>query len=149
GVELAEVSLWLNTMHPGMRSPWFGLHLRRGNSLIGARRWVYEADRIKKERTIGAQTPTKLPFRSPEDGTAQPLPEGAVHQFLLPSPGWGAVAGASGDAKKLVEQLAGSEVAKLRTWKKGIQSKPKTTGGKGSQLARLQAAALRVEFLWE
>ncbi|GAB3113525.1 hypothetical protein GCM10027160_17660 [Streptomyces calidiresistens] len=38
GVELAEVSLWLNTMHPGMRAPWFGLHLRRGNSLIGARR---------------------------------------------------------------------------------------------------------------
>lgn len=49
GVELAEVSLWLNTMHPGMRAPWFGLHLRRGNSLIGARRWVYEAERIKKE----------------------------------------------------------------------------------------------------
>jgi hypothetical protein len=24
GVELAEVSLWLNTMHPGMRAPWFG-----------------------------------------------------------------------------------------------------------------------------
>ncbi|GAA0410939.1 hypothetical protein [Streptomyces luteireticuli] len=143
GVELAEVSLWLNTMHPGMRAPWFGLHLRRGNSLIGARRWVYEADRIKKERTIGAQTPTKLPFRSGA------LPEGAVHQFLLPTPGWGAVAGASGDAKKLVEQLSGLEVEKLKRWKKSVQTKPKTTGGKGSQLARLQAAAKRVEFLWK
>ncbi|MGW4995224.1 hypothetical protein ACWEQ3_47940 [Streptomyces mirabilis] len=149
GVELAEVSLWLNTMHPGMRAPWFGLHLRRGNSLIGARRWVYEADRIKKERTIGAQTPTKLPFGAPEDGAEQPLPDGAVHQFLLPTPGWGAVAGASGDAKKLVEQLAGPQVEKLKAWKKGVQSKPKTTGGKGSQLARLQAAARRVEFLWK
>ncbi|MFI2631743.1 hypothetical protein ACH5A2_15255 [Streptomyces collinus] len=151
GVELAEVSLWLNTMHPGMRAPWFGLHLRRGNSLIGARHWVYEADRIKKERTIGAQTPTKLPFRAAEDGDGreQPLPEGAVHQFLLPTPGWGAVAGASGDAKKLVEQLAGPQVEKLKAWKKGVQSKPKTTGGKSSQLARLQAAARRVEFLWQ
>ena len=37
-VELAEISLWLDTMHPGLRAPWFGLHLRRGNSLIGARR---------------------------------------------------------------------------------------------------------------
>ncbi|MFC9704457.1 hypothetical protein ACFTWD_27590 [Streptomyces sp. NPDC056943] len=149
GVELAEVSLWLNTMHPGMRAPWFGLHLRRGNSLIGARRWVYEADRIKKERTIGAQTPTKLPFRASDDGAEQSLPDGAVHQFLLPTPGWGAVAGASGDAKKLVEQLAGSQVDQLKAWKKGVQSKPKTTGGKASQLAKLQAAARRVEFLWK
>ncbi|MFE0191432.1 hypothetical protein [Streptomyces sp. NPDC058989] len=149
GVELAEVSLWLNTMHPGMRAPWFGLHLRRGNSLIGARRWVYEAERIKKERTIGAQTPTKLPFRAAEGGSEQPLPDGAVHQFLMPTPGWGAVAGASGDAKKLVEQLAGPQIEQLKAWKKGVQTKPKTTGGKGSQLARLQAAARRVEFLWE
>ncbi len=149
GVELAEVSLWLNTMHPGMRAPWFGLHLRRGNSLIGARRWVYETDRLKKERTIGAQTPTKLPFRAPEDGAEQPLPDGAVHQFLLPTPGWGAVAGASGDAKKLVEQLAGPQVEKLKAWKRGVGSKPRTTGGKSSQLARLQAAARRVEFLWQ
>ncbi|MFV5992723.1 hypothetical protein ACNPQM_09780 [Streptomyces sp. NPDC056231] len=149
GVELAEVSLWLNTMHPGMRAPWFGLHLRRGNSLIGARRWVYEAERIKKERTIGAQTPTKLPFRASADGAEQPLPDGAVHQFLLPTPGWGAVAGTSGDAKKLVEQLAGSQVDQLKAWKKGVQTKPRTTGGKASQLARLQAAARRVEFLWK
>ncbi|MGW3410979.1 hypothetical protein [Streptomyces sp. NPDC000888] len=149
GVELAEVSLWLNTMHPGMRAPWFGLHLRRGNSLIGARRWVYEAERIKKERTIGAQAPIKLPFRVAGDGAEQLLPDGAVHQFLLPTPGWGAVAGASGDAKKLVEQLAGTQVEQLKAWKNSVKAKPKTTGGKGSQLARLQAAALRVEFLWK
>ncbi|MGW0692812.1 hypothetical protein [Streptomyces sp. NPDC002738] len=148
GVELAEVSLWLNTMHPGMRAPWFGLHLRRGNSLIGARRWVYEAERIKKERTIGAQTPTKLPFRERGNGAEHPLPDGAVHQFLLPTPGWGAVAGASGDAKKLAEQLAGPQVEQLKAWKNSIKAKPKTTGGKSSQLARLQAAARRVEFLW-
>ncbi|MFF9784404.1 hypothetical protein [Streptomyces nigrescens] len=149
GVELAEVSLWLNTMHPGMRAPWFGLHLRHGNSLIGARRWVYKAERIKKERTIGAQTPTKLPFREKGNGAEQPLPDGAVHQFLLPTPGWGAVAGASGDAKKLAEQLAGPQVEHLKAWKNSIKAKPKTVGGKSSQLARLQAAARRVEFLWQ
>ncbi|UKY53181.1 N-6 DNA methylase [Streptomyces inhibens] len=149
GVELAEVSLWLNTMHPGMRAPWFGLHLRHGNSLIGARRWVYEAERIKKERAIGAQTPTKLPFREKGNGAEQPLPDGAVHQFLLPTPGWGAVAGASGDAKKLAEQLAGPHVEHLKAWKNSIKAKPKTVGGKSSQLARLQAAARRVEFLWQ
>ncbi|MFD7589817.1 hypothetical protein ACFV84_30780 [Kitasatospora sp. NPDC059811] len=149
GVELAEVSLWLNTMHPGMRAPWFGLHLRRGNSLIGARRWVYAADRLKKELRVAAQTPTKLPFRSAEDGAEQSLPAGAVHQFLLPSPGWGAVADAGGDAKKLVEQLAGGQFDALKAWRKTVVTKPKTVGGKGSQLARLQAVAERVEYLWQ
>ncbi|MDV9169029.1 hypothetical protein R6V09_02595 [Streptomyces sp. W16] len=48
-----------------------------------------------------------------------------------------------------MEQLAGTQVDQLKAWKKGVQAKPKTTGGKGSQLARLQAAALRVEFLWK
>ncbi len=37
-VELAEISLWLDTMVEGLAAPWFGLHLRRGNSLIGARK---------------------------------------------------------------------------------------------------------------
>lgn len=65
GVELAEVSLWLNTMHPGMRAPWFGLHLRRGNSLIGARRAFYAADDVTGKEWLkakGALGPTPLPF---------------------------------------------------------------------------------------
>ena len=37
-VELAEISLWLDTMTSQLKAPWFGLHLRRGNSLIGALR---------------------------------------------------------------------------------------------------------------
>ena len=31
-VEFAEISLWLATMGEGLAAPWFGLHLRRGNS---------------------------------------------------------------------------------------------------------------------
>lgn len=37
-VEFAEISLWLATMGEGLAAPWFGLHLRRGNSLVGARK---------------------------------------------------------------------------------------------------------------
>ena len=33
-VELAEVSLWLDTMTPGLAAPWFGLRLRQGNSAL-------------------------------------------------------------------------------------------------------------------
>ncbi|MEV4173843.1 class I SAM-dependent DNA methyltransferase [Nonomuraea sp. NPDC049709] len=166
GVELAEVSLWLNTMHPGMRAPWFGLHLRRGNSLIGARRAVYAGyDVASKEKGWlkgkGALAPTPLPFL--KDGDPQPLPEDAVHQFLLPSPGWAAVAGAT-EAKELGEK----GVAQLADWKKGILQRPqrstahinkdgspkrdpKTKQPKQearSQFTRLRDAARRVEFLW-
>ncbi|WP_030542889.1 hypothetical protein [Streptomyces albus] len=172
GVELAEVSLWLNTMHPGMRAPWFGLHLRRGNSLIGGRRAVYAAEDVapwkgKPQWLSGkdTQAPTPLPFRDNEaGGKPQPLPEGAVHQFLLPTPGWAAVTGASGDAKKLLGQLAGEGVEQLRQWKKGILQKPKRrlnaktgepirdrkTGREAtSQYTRLRDAAQRAEFLWK
>ncbi|MEU2110706.1 class I SAM-dependent DNA methyltransferase [Streptomyces sp. NPDC019507] len=162
-VELAEVSLWLNSMHPGMRAPWFGLHLRRGNSLIGAGRKVYRADALPgggwlaKKNTL---PPKDLPFR---DG---PLPEGAVHQFLLPAIGWGAVAGES-EAKKLAEE----EAKALGTWRKGVQKAPKgpkpfqergdetdearrkryerwRKAADKTELGRLQGVARRAEFLW-
>ncbi|MFF9143880.1 class I SAM-dependent DNA methyltransferase [Streptomyces sp. NPDC014861] len=162
-VELAEVSLWLNSMHPGMRAPWFGLHLRRGNSLIGAGRKVYAADVLPgggwlaKKNTL---PPKDLPFR---DG---PLPEGAVHQFLLPAIGWGAVAGEP-EAKKLAED----EAKALGQWRKGVQKAPKgpkpfqergdetaearqkrydrwRKAADKTELGRLQGVARRAEFLW-
>ncbi|MFI2369036.1 DNA methyltransferase [Streptomyces sp. NPDC018833] len=163
-VELAEVSLWLNSMHPGMRAPWFGLHLRRGNSLIGAGRKVYKADVLNDGAWLAKKNtlpPADLPFR---DG---PLPEGAVHQFLLPAIGWGAVAGEP-EAKKLAED----EAKALGTWRKGVQKAPKgpkpfqergdetdearqkryerwQKAAAKTELGRLQGVARRAEFLWQ
>ncbi|NGO45114.1 hypothetical protein [Streptomyces ureilyticus] len=166
GVELAEVSLWLNTMHPGMQAPWFGLHLRRGNSLIGARRGVYAGDDVASKdkawlKAKGALAPTPLPFL--KDGEPQPLPENAIHQFVLPCPGWAAVT-ASKEAKELAKE--GAE--QLAAWKRGILQRPqrstahlnkdgspklnpKTKQPKQetrSQFTRLRDVARRVEFLW-
>ncbi|MEU5092061.1 hypothetical protein [Streptomyces sp. NPDC021356] len=165
GVELAEVSLWLNTMHPGMRAPWFGLHLRRGNSLIGGRRAVYAGDDVVSpaKAWLAAKNtlaPTPLPFL--QDGKPQPLPEDAVHQFLLPSPGWAAVTGS-----KEAKELAKDQVAQLAAWKKGVLQRPKRStahlnkdgtpkldkAGRPrkeapSQFTRLRDAAKRAEFLW-
>ncbi|MEU4732172.1 hypothetical protein [Streptomyces sp. NPDC023588] len=150
GVELAEVSLWLNTMHPGMRAPWFGLHLRRGNSLIGARRAFYAAADVTGREWLkakGALAPTPLPFL--KGGEPQPLPQDAVHQFLLPSPGWAAVAG-SKDARELAKE----DVEQLGAWKKGILQRPKRSKASRaktepvSQFTRLRDAARRAEFLW-
>lgn len=161
-VELAEVSLWLNTMHPGMRAPWFGLHLRRGNSLIGAGRKVYRGKDLHKGAWLArkdALSPDELPFR---DGD---LPEGAVHHFLLPAVGWGAVA-AEPEAKK----LAPDQASALAAWRKGIQKSPKGTAfaeredepaadrakryatwqkrNRDSEAGRLQRLARTTEFLW-
>ncbi|MFD0119942.1 DNA methyltransferase family protein [Streptomyces virginiae] len=135
-VELAEVSLWLNTMHPGMEAPWFGLHLRRGNSLIGGRREVYPAERLKKGGWLGT-TPERYPLADAQAGMR--LPEGAVHHFLLPAKEWGAVA-----AEKEAKALAPEATKALAAWRKAITKSPNA-----KQTARLQGLARRAEYLWD
>ncbi|WP_333754817.1 class I SAM-dependent DNA methyltransferase [Streptomyces sp. IBSBF 3352] len=134
-VELAEVSLWLNTMHPGMEAPWFGLHLRRGNSLIGGRREVYGAERLKKGGWLGT-TPERFPLAEAVAGVS--LPEGSVHHFLLPAKEWGAVA-----AEKEAKALAPAEAKALAAWRKAITKSPTA-----KQTAKLQGLARRAEYLW-
>ncbi|MFE1169121.1 class I SAM-dependent DNA methyltransferase [Nocardiopsis sp. NPDC058789] len=134
-VELAEVSLWLNVMYPGLQAPWFGLHLRRGNSLIGAGRRLYAPETVKKGEWLKS-APEDQPFR---DGD---IKAGYIHHFLLPAQGWGSVA-----AEKEAKNLAPEDTAKLNAWRKAMRKRPKTTG-KNSQFRRLQALSKRAEFLW-
>ncbi len=134
-VELAEVSLWLNVMHTGLQAPWFGLHLRRGNSLIGAGRRSYEPATLADKAWL-ATAPDDYPFR---DGD---LPDGVIHHFLLPAEGWGAVAG-----EKEARQLAPEDAKQLATWRRAMLRVP-ADKGKNSQVKRLQGIAGRVEFLW-
>jgi hypothetical protein len=75
-VELAEVSLWLNVMHRGLQAPSFGLHLRRGNSLIGARRQVYSLEQLADKAWLKT-APQDCHLR---DG---PIPDGTIRHFLL------------------------------------------------------------------
>ncbi|GIJ27421.1 restriction endonuclease subunit M [Micromonospora qiuiae] len=134
-VELAEVSLWLNVMHAGLQAPWFGLHLQRGNSLIGCGRKTYEAKQLADKSWL-TTAPAEKPFR---DG---PIDAGTIHHFLLPADGWGAVAG-----EKEARELAPVETAKLKAWRTAMKRTP-STKGKNSQVKRLQALGGRVEFLW-
>ncbi|WP_371409125.1 class I SAM-dependent DNA methyltransferase [Micromonospora zamorensis] len=134
-VELAEVSLWLNVMHAGLQAPWFGLHLQRGNSLIGAGRKTYTAKQLADKSWL-TTAPKEQPFR---DG---PIDEGTIHHFLLPADGWGAVAG-----EKEARELAPAETARLKAWRTAMKRTP-SAKGRNSQVQRLQALARRVEFLW-
>jgi hypothetical protein len=135
-VELAEVSLWLNTMHPGLQAPWFGLHLRRGNSLLGAGRRTYTPAHLADKSWLKS-APGEHKLR---DGG---LPEGVIHQFLLPAEGWAAIA-SNAEAKL----LAPEDVARLATWRRTMHKAPVARGKRG-QVQRLQALSGRVEYLWK
>ena len=151
-VELAEVSLWLDTMVEGLAAPWFGLRLRRGNSLVGARRALYSTSQLKKRAWLSA-----APVAEPLSQVAAVLDDadaasqhriggaldvsGSIHHFLLPAKGWGSAV----EVPKQVRDLVNAGRLKaLKTWRREITKAPNKT-----QTKRLTALARRVEVLWE
>ncbi|MCQ9182896.1 class I SAM-dependent DNA methyltransferase [Streptomyces sp. IBSBF 2953] len=136
-VELAEISLWLNTMHRGMKAPWYGLHLHRGNSLIGAARKVYPGNSLSKGGWLTGKDPQK-PRHVP---LGEKLKAREVHQFLLPAMGWGSIGekvsvrtlnkGTSEETVKavvdgkVVDWLEPELVEALRKWRSAMRRNPK------------------------
>jgi hypothetical protein len=141
-VELAEISLWLDTMVSGLQAPWFGLRLRRGNSLIGARRAVYTRAQVNDKSWLKA-TPVDVPLTGMvadmNDGVTARQTDGRIHHFLLPASGWGSAVEAS-EASALAPEAA----AALRAWRRTIVAKPSR-----KQLGSLAELAHRVESLWQ
>ncbi len=140
-VELAEVSLWLDTMQAGLAAPWFGLHLRRGNSLVGARRAVYDPKLLTTKAWLSTP-PRDVPLHDPAAPGNSPgsLPgvENGVHHFLMPAAGWGSVADTA-EAKTYDPDGR----AAMRAWRARILATP----GKAER-ERLARLADRVEVLW-
>ncbi len=143
-VELAEISLWLDTMGKGLAAPWFGLHLRRGNSLIGARRAVYRRDQLAKKAWL-KEVPADVPL-APSDGDraagrTSSLGDvgGRIHHFLLPAAGWGSAVEA-----KEAKELAPEALARLKAWRKSVLVTPSK-----KQTDELVKLGHRVEVLWD
>ncbi|KJY47276.1 hypothetical protein VR46_04450 [Streptomyces sp. NRRL S-444] len=154
-VELAEIALWLNTMYPGMRAPWYGLHLHRGNSLIGAARKVYPGKTLGEGSWLKAsaqQAPKVVPLSEKLTGTGVHRP---VHQFLLPALGWGSVGDSVSVRKATGQSVVAGAVADwldpqlieaMKKWRSGIRRAPK--GEKkppGPKAPTTQAAVLAKE----
>ena len=151
-VELAEVSLWMDTMVEGLSAPWFGLRLRRGNSLVGARRALYSTSQFKKRAWL-----TAAPVAEPLSQVAAVLDDadaasrhrlggaldvsGRIHHFLLPAKGWGSAVEVPKDVRDLVDA---DRLKALKTWRRSM-----TTTPTNAQVVRLTALARRVEVLWE
>ena len=113
-VELAEVSLWLDTMAPGLKAPWFGLRLRAGNSLIGARHGVYSSKALTEARlkAVIESAPEALPVTTVHEDPAadgkRSSVSGKVFHFLLPGEGWLAAAQGRGDQEARARCREGS-----------------------------------------
>ncbi|WP_299976287.1 hypothetical protein [Desulfobacula sp.] len=134
-VELAEVSLWLNTIHEGAYVPWFGMQLVCGNSLIGARKQVFASLLLKKSRRTAPLWLDEVPTRV---HPGKKRPESHIYHFLLPDRGMASY------KDKVIKKLAFDEIETIKEWKKEF-IKPFTRGEIG-QLERLSES---IDKLWK
>ena len=134
-VELAEVSLWLNSIHKCAHVPWFGMQLAVGNSLVGARRQVFES---KLLRRASRTDPLWLDEVPKQVMPAEKRSVQTVYHFLLPDKGM------ANYRDRVVQQMAPSELQAISEWRR--QFTRQFNAAEVSQLERLSRA---VDRLWE
>jgi hypothetical protein len=134
-VELAEVSLWLNTIHEGAFVPWFGMQLVCGNSLIGARRQVLESLLLRKSKNTDPLWLDEVPERIMQ---GKERPQNTVYHFLLPDRGMA-------DYKdKVIKQMAKDEIKAINEWRKEF-TKPFAK----EEISQLEKLSDAVDSLWK
>lgn len=134
-VELAEVSLWLNTIYEGGFVPWFGTQLVNGNSLIGARRQVYRIENIQAT-SKGIRWYEMEPERVPL-GTKR-MPKKQVYHFLLGDPGMCSY------SDKVIKSLEPDNVKKMGAWNKKF-----TAPVSDDDVVTLLRLSTAIDGLWE
>ena len=149
-VELAEISLWLNAIHGDRQVPWFGYQLFNGNSLIGARRQVYDIRLLGKQPKGSAwydRAPVRLdPFSLNDDCSTTEQPENQkaqrtardIYHFLLPDPGMAAFK--DKEAKKLEPE----KFKHMADWRKQF-NRPFAA----DEIETLQFLSEKVDQLWQ
>lgn len=134
-VELAEVSLWLNTIYEGGFVPWFGTQLINGNSLIGARRQVYRVESLSTT-SKGLRWYENAPDRVPL-GTKR-MPRKQVYHFLLGDPGMCSY------SDKVIKSLEPDRIKVMANW-----SKKFTEPYSDDDLVTLLRLSTAIDELWE
>lgn len=137
-VELAEVSLWLNTIYEGGFVPWFGTQLVNGNSLIGARRQVYSESALTTT-SQGLRWYENAPERVPL-GTERKKKKGysQIYHFLLGDPGMCSY----GD--KVIKSLEPENIKRMKDWNKKF-----TAPYSADDLVTLQRLSDAIDELWK
>jgi hypothetical protein len=130
-VELAEISLWLNTIYQGHTIPWFGGQLATGNSLIGARRQVFRRGQLTdKARPWLESVPERIP-------AADARPPDGVYHFLVPDKDM------SNYGDKVVKAMCPKEMKRISDWRKEFRER--FDAEEAGTLVRLSEA---VDRLW-
>ncbi|WP_242516861.1 Eco57I restriction-modification methylase domain-containing protein, partial [Corynebacterium mendelii] len=149
-VELAEISLWLDTMTKDLKAPWFGLHLRRGNSLFGASHSFYSLHDLKqKDRWSLPPTPAPLPdLAKAHDEGSEYFTQGVYH-FLVPATGWGAAA----DVKE-AKKFSPEQRKKIADWRRPMMNWPKIPARSNENATtgdwyKLKSLSSRVDVLFK
>lgn len=137
-VELAEVSLWLNTIHEGGFVPWFGTQLVNGNSLIGARRQCYQ-EALLTATSKGLRWYENAPERVPV-GTERKKRRGntQIYHFLLGDPGM------CNYSDKVIKSLEPDNIKVMKAWNKKF-----IAPYSGSDIATLRNLSDVVDELWD
>jgi hypothetical protein len=131
-VELAQISLWLNTIYEGHTIPWFGAQLAVGNSLIGARRQVFTREQAAgRERAWLEAVPERVK-------PGEQRPEGSVYHFLLPD------SGMANYTDRAVKQMTGDATKRIGQWRREFTAH--FDAGDMRALERLSTAA---DKLWK
>ena len=115
-VELAEVSLWLNTIYKGAYVPWFGTQLVNGNSLIGARRQVYSQSALEAGKWYD-KAPRRIMPGEERTKKGQHEHTKEIYHFLLGDPGM------ANYTDKVIKSLKPENIRKLKAWNKEFTSK--------------------------
>lgn len=115
-VELAEVSLWLNTIYKGAYVPWFGTQLVNGNSLIGARRQVYSQSALETGKWYD-KAPRRIMPGEERTKKGQHEHTKEIYHFLLGDPGM------ANYSDKVIKSLEPENIKKLKSWNKDFTSK--------------------------
>lgn len=114
-VELAEVSLWLNTIYDGGYVPWFGTQLVNGNSLIGARRQCYRVENLTT-KTKGLRwfenAPERVPVGAERADKNYQKNRKQIYHFLLGDPGMCAY------SDNVIKSLEPENLKKMAAWNK-------------------------------
>lgn len=115
-VELAEVSLWLNTIYKGAYVPWFGTQLVNGNSLIGARRQVYSQAALESGNWYD-KAPRRIMPGEERTKKGQHEHTKEIYHFLLGDPGM------ANYSDKVIKSLEPENIKKIKAWNKEFTSK--------------------------
>ncbi|EDG5219482.1 hypothetical protein B7N54_24165, partial [Salmonella enterica subsp. enterica serovar Derby] len=133
-VELAEVSLWLNAISGDAFVPWFGYQLHCGNSLVGARRQVFNKSELTYKK---AKDPSWLNSGPAELAMNTPREEKQIFHFLLPD------SGMANYSDKTVKQRYPDDFKALDSWRKEF-----TKSFAPHEIADVQRISGKVEALW-